>query len=127
MDFCKLFLILSLLTLAIMDLGEARRSRSKNSISKRNEKLRKMKMNNNEIKKRKRSKNAFRNSDIVKTIHRMEEELEEIAEEYDEEYYDDAPIINIRFTRSILDDMDSAIFTPEPINNSLLLAKLRRQ
>ena len=131
MDFSRIIFILSLISLFIFDAAEARRSRSKNSIHKRNEKLRRMKAQNNEIKKnrRKHSKNAFRNSNIVKAlemIEAVEERMEEV-EEYDEEYYDDAPIINIRFKReaenSLLERIQNSVFNRD--HDSILLTKMR--
>ena len=96
--------------LTLLDTAEARsRSRSKNSIKKRNEKLKKMKNEMLKIESRMErmgSKNAFRNSKFVKAIVLMEE---------DEDYFDDAPIINIRFKRDT------------NIHSSLLLSKLAPQ
>ena len=93
--------------LTLLDTIDARsRSRSKNSIKKRNEKLKKMKNEMNKIESRMQkmgSKNAFRNSKFVKAIVMMDE---------DEDYFDDAPIINIRFKRDT------------NLHSSLLLSKL---
>ena len=104
MNLARLLVFLTLVTLVVIDLAEARqRSRSKNSIRKKHDKIKKMKENTTSIRRRKHSKNAFRNSDDTA--------LE------DEDYFDNAPIINIRFRRGT----PKSVF---PVTNSVLLRKL---
>ena len=106
MNLARLLVFLTLVTLVVIDLAEARqRSRSKNSIRKKHDKIKKMKENTNSIRRRKYSKNAFRNSDDTKAHE-------------DEDYFDNAPIINIRFRRGT----PKSIF---PVTNSVLLRTLR--
>ena len=105
MNLARLLVFLTLVTLVVIDLAEARqRSRSKNSIRKKHDKIKKMKENTNSIR-RKHSKNAFKNSEGTKALE-------------DEDYFDNAPIINIRFRRGT----PKSIF---PVTNSVLLRKLR--
>ena len=104
MNLARLLVFLTLVTLVVIDMAEARqRSRSKNSIRKKHDKIKKMKENTTSIRRRKHSKNAFRNS--------ADTALE------DEDYFDNAPIINIRFRRGT----PKSVF---PVTNSVLLRKL---
>ena len=107
MNLAKLLVFLVLfVTLIFPEEAEAKKSHSKNSIRKRQQRLRKMKRknknNDNRTKaERKHSKNAFMNSFLTKAL--------ELMEDYDEEYYDDAPIINIRFKRESTRYQESVI------------------
>ena len=97
------FLIL-FVTFIFTETVEAKKSRSKNRIRKRQQRLRKMKrknLDNRTRAERKQSKNAFMNSFLTKAL--------EVIEDYDEEYYDEAPIINIRFKRESSKYEDSVL------------------
>ena len=62
------------------------------------------------------SRNAFRGSKKTKSIG--EEEEYDYTE--DEDYYEDAPIINIKFKR------DTSFFRPKQTHQSILVQKLQK-
>ena len=128
MKVANVLLLLSLLALILFDVAQSRRSRSKNSIKKRNQRLneKRNKHTRNKTLKKENSRNAFQNSDIIRALEIIEEEVmqqdyhdEEVAKD---DYYYDEPIIHIRFKR------DEALKTyqqKEYKSNSILIQRLQ--
>ena len=77
MKVANVLLLLSLLALILFDVAQSRRSRSKNSIKKRNQRLneKRNKHTRNKTLKKENSRNAFQNSDIIKALEIIEEEV----------------------------------------------------
>ena len=79
--------------------------------------------NKNKTMKKEYSRNAFKNSDFIKALEIIEEEVAKqdyYGEVADDDYYDDAPIINIRFKRD-----ESSNTQKENSSNSILLERIQ--
>ena len=102
MNFVRILISIVLLTLVFGDIQARRiKSKSRNSIKKnqqksKNGKQRKHKSNQeNHHERQKMSRNAFRNSEFTKSFEH------ELMEDFDEDYFYDAPIIKIKFKRDV--------------------------
>ena len=75
--------------------------------------------------KKENSRNAFQNSNFIKALDIIEEEVVQkgfYGELADDDYYDDAPIINIRFKR---DEPSRTYPLKENRFNSILLQRIQ--
>ena len=124
MNVVSILISIVLLTLVFGDVQTRRiKSKSRNSIKKnhhksKHEKQRKHKNNRETQRERKKmSRNAFRNSEFTKSFE------PEMIEEFEDDYFYDAPIIKIRFRRdtNLPDELrDERIL----LENSLFVQKI---
>ena len=117
MNFVRILISIVLLTLVFGDVQTRRiKSKSRNSIKKnqqkpKNGKQRKHKNNHeNHHERQKMSRNAFRNSEFTKSFEH------ELMEDFDEDYFYDAPIIKIKFKRDVNNQFE--------LKHSFLIQKL---